>query len=209
VKALGKQFIKEVKCACVSALEELGMKKRRLGIVTWDLHDDFHGFIGLNTDTRFGDGTMAVNPFVGVRCDRIHRIIAEVDGEPYRQYLPPTMSRFLGHLSGHVPITGIEFTRGESMVPGVAALRRGVIEAGIPYVEENASLEAMAQRIPQDCAWDDAGERLLVTLFLLREMEQMRAETQRRIEEAKSKGINTKRFETFVARLERYISTRG
>lgn len=121
--ALGRSFIADVVRTCFDALQDLGIKKRKNKIGTWDLGDGFHGWVGLNTATRFGHGTMAVNPFVGLRYDPVHRLVAEVNGTKYERYSPPTVSRFTGDLFRDGAFMGFEFVKGRETMPIALALR--------------------------------------------------------------------------------------
>ncbi len=198
MRALGEEFIGQVEEACFSALgDSLSVRKVKKKIGTWEVRDGWLGWVGLNTETRYGDGSMLVNPFVGVRYDPIHKLVARVDGSQYRRHSPPTISRFLGDLDQDAA-DGFEFVHGTPALDGARRLAAVVAGAGATYVEENCSLERLIQRIPLDCLWEDAGERLLAAMVLNGEPGAViEREVERRLEEARSKPVNRERFRAF------------
>lgn len=202
--SLGREFIQKVEALCFETLLELGIEKRKAKIGTWDLHGEFHGWIGLNTETRFGDGTMIVNPVVGVRFDPIHRLIAEINEVKYQPYSPATISRFLGNLAPEV-LHGFEFSESKDMKHVALQIRSVVVDFGLPYVESNSSVKALESRIPLDCAWEDAGERLLVAMYLRSDRNAVEREIRQRLKDGQSKPVNVKRFEEFSKRFISYM----
>ena len=80
-------------------LAELGFKKRAGDIFTVELAEDVIGWLGLNRATQGRPpGEVEVNPVVGVRHQEIERIVAELRGEKFHAYQPPTISTPLGYL---------------------------------------------------------------------------------------------------------------
>jgi|GEM_PF-3342190 len=210
--SLGKEFIKEVVEQCVSRLIVLGVRRPRKGCLTWPLHEDFHGWIGLNTETHRGDGTMIVNPNVGVRCDRIHQIITAVDGRKYTTYEPPTIIRGLGYLMPQHTYVPFIFHK-KSPIESVAdELCAAVEQYGMPYMRAKANLEAIIKGLdclPRQAGWEESGERLLSAYYLLGDRDAIGRLIHQRSEEGKKKRVSLERFIKFSERFLKYVNQQG
>ena len=132
-------------------LGRLGFKKRAGLVFTLPLDGDVVlGWVGLNKASRQGHGEVLLNPVVGVRHQGLEMVVAELRGERFHGYLPPTVSsplRYLmpvderrdwvvkgevddaavaDHLVGAVERFGFAFMRSCARSPGlIAALRAG------------------------------------------------------------------------------------
>ncbi|MGJ4845965.1 hypothetical protein [Leifsonia sp. Le1] len=76
-----------------------GFRRRVAGILTWHSADPVIGWVGLNVSRPAGSPTVALNPVIGIRDDRIEDRVAELGGRKRHAYVPPTVSRSLGYLS--------------------------------------------------------------------------------------------------------------
>ena len=103
---------------------------------------------------------------------------------------------------------GFEFVKGSDIAATAHDLRDCVKAAGIPYAEGNASLRALVERIPIDCIWEDAGERLLVTLYLLGDLDSIERVIAERHKQGQSIAVNVERFDEFAENFLRYIEHR-
>lgn len=80
-------------------LTELGFKKRAGHVFTLDLAPEVLGWLGLNRATKHrAPGEVEINPVVGVRFQRVERLVAECCREKFHPYLPPTISSPVGYL---------------------------------------------------------------------------------------------------------------
>ncbi|MFB9312903.1 hypothetical protein [Nocardioides plantarum] len=80
-------------------LTNLGFRKRAGAIYTIELDEGVIGWVGLGTSTRYQQpGLVLVSPRVGVRHQGVHKIIADIRGEKFHPYLPPTVSIGLGYV---------------------------------------------------------------------------------------------------------------
>jgi hypothetical protein len=79
---------------CVAErLGRLGFKKRAGLVFTLPLDgDDVLGWVGLNKASRHSQGEVLLSPIVGVRHQGIERVVAQLRGEKFHAYLPPTVS---------------------------------------------------------------------------------------------------------------------
>lgn len=80
-------------------LAQLGFRKRAGDVLTVELGRDVLGWLGLNRATRHHPaGEIEINPVVGVRHQEVEQIVAELRGEKFHKYVPPTVSTSLGYL---------------------------------------------------------------------------------------------------------------
>lgn len=142
----------------VERLGRLGFVKRAGLIFTLPLHGDVVlGWVGLNKATRGGRGEVVLNPVVGVRHQGVEKVVAELRGEKYHGYVPPTVSsplRYLmpvderrewvlkkdggdeavaDHLAGAVERFGCQFIRSCASSAGLVA----AVRAGHGHVHQN------------------------------------------------------------------------
>jgi|SRR5690349_15198614 hypothetical protein len=80
-------------------LRALGFRKRAGEVYTTELGEDLLGWIGLNRATKYtGVGEYEVNPVIGIRHQRVEKMVADLRGDKFHAYLPPTISSPLGYL---------------------------------------------------------------------------------------------------------------
>ena len=147
-------------------LAPLGFRRRAQGVVTLDVAEDVLGWLGLNRAIR--SGILKVNPVVGVRHQRVERLVAELTGVRFHPWLPPTLSSHLGYLMpqrAYVPWT----VRAVEEVPAVAAAMAAAVQQhGLPFVQANASLATLAASLAGGMGMpEQVGYRLPVVWHLL------------------------------------------
>lgn len=83
----------------VDGLLALGFRKRAGLVFTMPMAgDEVIGWLGLNTATRREKGATTLNPVVGVRHQAVERMVAQLRGDRFHPYVPPTISRPLRYL---------------------------------------------------------------------------------------------------------------
>lgn len=148
-------------------LAQLGFKKRAGDIFTIELADDALGWLGMNKATQGRPaGEVEVNPVVGVRHQGVEQLVAELRGEKFHSYLPPTVSSPLGYLMPDARYKGWLFTPAE--VDAVAADMAAAIAAhAVPFMQSCASLGEICRRLEQGRGLEhQALYRLPVARFL-------------------------------------------
>jgi hypothetical protein len=152
--------------AAETELARLGFRRRAQGVLALDAAEDVLGWLGLNRATRHG--VLEVNPVVGVRHQRVERLVAELTGVRFHPWSPPTLSSHLGYLmpqQAYLPWV----VRAVEDAPGKAAeLAAAVAEHGLPFVRANASLAALAASMAGGMGMpEQVGYRLPVAWHLL------------------------------------------
>jgi hypothetical protein len=137
-----KAAIRGFSAAAETELTRLGFRVRAQGVLTLEAAEDVLGWLGLNRAIR--NRVLEVNPVIGVRHQRVERLLAELTGKRFHPWSPPTLSGHLGYempQHAYVPWT----VRAVEEAPGVAAaMAVAVQEHGLRFVRANASLAALA-----------------------------------------------------------------
>lgn len=134
--------------AIEAALSDNGFKRRRAGTLTSELTDDVLGWIGLNTSvTAAPVGVVLVNPVMGVRHQRLERAVADLKGEKFHQYLPPSYS---SPLSAVVPTVGPNdfILHGNARDADVVdRLVHAVFDGGLAFMKEFSDTTTLLDRL--------------------------------------------------------------
>lgn len=125
----------------------LGFKKRTGDVFTHDLSQEVLGWIGLNRATQGRPRVLEINPVVGLRHQPAERFVAELRGEKFHPYLPPTLSVHLGYLMPEREYRPWLFPEAEDPEPRAVRMVQAVSEFGVPFMEENSSLERIVSTI--------------------------------------------------------------
>lgn len=158
--------IADVAAAVRGPLGELGFAKRAGQVFTVNLSAEVLGWLGLNSASKRLAGAVEVHPVVGARHQVVERFVAELRGERFHPYQPPTVSTPLGYLMPQGSNRAWLFEEGSDPVAVGADLATAVSEFGLPFMRETDELEAFL-------AWIDQGfgffleYRRPVTLALL------------------------------------------
>lgn len=129
-------------------LTALGLRKRSGPIFTMELATDVLGWLGLNTASKYlPAGVVEVNPVVGVRHQTVERLIADLRGEAFHAYLPPTVSISIGYVMPERCY--VAWDVGEGRPESVAELTAAVERHGLPYMRRLVELPALCEAVEQ------------------------------------------------------------
>ena len=124
-------------------LRVLGFQKRAGAFFTRQGAGDVLGWLGLNRASRHSPaGEFEVNPVVGIRHQGVERVVAELRGERFHAYRPPTVSSPLGYL-----MPGSRYRAwmldGSDSGGSVEELVAAVGEYALPFIESGSTLTAL------------------------------------------------------------------
>ncbi len=170
----------EVLSLAKSGLVEKGWRKRTGHIYTLDVGTPSAiGWLGLNRSVGHDGSWMAINPVLGVRHQEVERTLAEILGERFHPYNPPTIRTNIGYVMPEGTLVQWGFDRGEDYTRKVSDFLRAVDEFGRPFVAANSGLREILDKM-----LDPEGRfgipfylplRIPVAYFLLGEVEQAKA----------------------------------
>ncbi len=135
-------------------LEGLGFHKSAGHVYTMELADGVLGWLGLNKATQHRrPGEVEVNLVVGVRHQRVQRLIAELTGEPFHEFLPPTVSTPIGYVmpAGRYTAWLVGAAGGADVTENLVA---AVHQFGLPFMRDLVDLgnvrDAIDKRLGND-----------------------------------------------------------
>ncbi len=124
-------------------LGDVGFRKRAGQVFTLGLADEgVLGWLGLNQASKHLGEAVEVNPVVGVRHQRVEQLVAELRGERFHAYQPPTVSVPLGQVMPEARYRGWIFER-ESIEHAATEMVAAIVEYGRPFMDETTSLGSL------------------------------------------------------------------
>jgi hypothetical protein len=130
-------------------LEQAGFRKRAGEVFTIELVDGVLGWLGLNHASRHRrPGEAEVNPVVGVRHQAVERLVAELRGEKFHEYQPPTVSTPIGYVMPAHRYMAWVFGAEHGPVP-TTELMAAVTHYGLPFMRSLVGLPAVLEAINQ------------------------------------------------------------
>jgi hypothetical protein len=136
-------LVAEASEAWQSALVSAGFRKRSGDVFTQAVAPDVLGWLGLNRAVSRGDGLLEVNPVVGIRHQRLERVVADLLGASFHEYTPPTVSIHLGYPMPEGRYRPWLFG-GDLPTDAVAAeMADSIMTYGVPFMTDRASLSAI------------------------------------------------------------------
>jgi hypothetical protein len=131
-------------------LTQLGFRKRAGKIFTIDIVDGVLGWLGLNTATEHRRvGKFEVNPVVGVRYEKIERLVTELRGEKFHAYAPPTLSTPLGYLLPECRFRTWVFGPGHTSEAAVEIIG-AISNYGLPFMRLMSQLSELCRELDKD-----------------------------------------------------------
>jgi hypothetical protein len=141
-----KDLNKAVLTLVQEQLATLGFRKRKQQILSLPVSEDVVGFIGLNIATGGrGPGVLEINPVVGVRNQRVERLVAELVGEPFNELNPFSVGANVGYLSPESKYKPFIFTDAAAIQGPAGQLVGAVRMYGLPFINANAPLPAILE----------------------------------------------------------------
>jgi hypothetical protein len=142
-----KEIKKKVLASLHQKFLDLGFRKRKYGIFACDASKDVLGLVGLNTARR-GVGVLEINPVVGVRNQRVERLVAELEGSVFDEVSPFDASANVGYLSPASSYRAFLFADGEPLDKTdktVDQLAEAVRNFGLPFIDANVPLPSLLE----------------------------------------------------------------
>lgn len=190
--------VKDVESACMAELVKLGFKKRKTGILTFPVNEELDGWVGLNSEVQFRDGSIAINPFIGVRYNRLHKLIAELEGEKYHPYMPPTTVKNIGYLTSDRSFKQYVFAPESDLQNSVGEMALDIERYGRPHFQALTEMRNLEQEIEKSCTWEDKSKRLLAIMLIRNcELSLMKEFIKERLSDLKAPKPSIVRFDLF------------
>ena len=138
----------------VARVQELGFEKRAAKVMTKELSADVLGWLGLNTATKHQKkGVVEINPVIGVRHQEVERVVAELRGEAFHAYQPPTVSTPLGYLMPESRYRGW-VVDAEAADDPLDDLVEALTTYAVPFMESAASMSRLCELLDEGLGHD-------------------------------------------------------
>lgn len=189
-------------------LVSLGFRRRKLGISSMLASEDVLGLVGLNTATSGrGPGILEINTVIGVRNQRVERLVAELVGEPFREVSGFTVKSHVGYLSPQREYQPVFFVAGADLEEPADQLVEAVRLYGLPFIYSNVPLPALLKTMQPGrfCGRSEAAFRVPVTLHLLGQYAEADAYLSREIARVGDAADPwSERFKSFARRFQEW-----
>lgn len=136
---MNRQFVNFVEKACVHALINRGFESPRSRTRFIRLDDDFLGWVGLNRG-NYSD-YLQLNPFIGIHCIPIMRLISELEGEKYKEGDSATYAIHMGEIAPD--IRQFIFTENTNIEAEAERLADEIVIHAVPWMKNRASYNAL------------------------------------------------------------------
>ena len=113
------------------------------GLYTVELGDDVLGWLGLNRATHKTGGSLLVNPVVGVRNQKLERVVAQLCDTKFHAYIPPSISTGVGFLMPEQHFLEWTFSPEHDPTATASELVQAVQQFGLPFMRANADLQQL------------------------------------------------------------------
>lgn len=134
-------------------LEAVGFKKRAGQVFTIEVADGVLGWLGLNRASRHRPpGEVEINPVVGVRHQAVEQLVAELRGEKFHPYQPPTVNTPLGYLMPDDRYRAWIIT--DDAEEQAADLVAAVEHYAMPFMKSTSDLAALCRRLDERMGFD-------------------------------------------------------
>ena len=154
------------------------------------------------------DGLLEINPVVGVRHQAVERLVAELKGEKFHAYIPPTISLHVGYLMPEKRYHPWLFS--ESNVAETAdALVSAVETYGVAFMKQHSVLDALAGLMASGEVGirEQLSYRLPIAYHLLGDDDRARGTLTSALEDlGERRDVAAERFHAFAAALETRFS---
>jgi len=133
------KFVRNVQHACERALLGHGFEQPRRGEIVIGITPEFLGWVGLNVGKH--SDFVRINPFVGVHCVPVMKLVAEATGEKYQTGRYATYAVHLGEVAPNEE----QFVFSSERQIEIEAERLAVScrESGVPYMRSISTFESL------------------------------------------------------------------
>lgn len=164
------KITKEILMLIEPRLSKFGLFQVSASYYTLPMADESIGTLGLNVANFPEDSLITINPVIGVRSQRIEKLVSELKEIEFNSFGPPTISSPVGYLMPQKSYKTWTFRSEEKLArkEGTASEMASAIETyGIPYMRQYCSLDQVHEYMVSQSPNELTLYRLPVAMFLL------------------------------------------
>ena len=139
---------------------------------------DIVGVVSLTVITASRQEGMHVDPFLGVRHERLERLVSELTELKFSPYANVTVHTALGYITPEAEYLSFPFDK-DSAEEVSREMVEMIVHYGIPWMKSFDSLEKMMLKIPEDS--DMGRTRVPIHYFLKREFGSAKSAIERQL----------------------------
>ena len=162
-------FKKELITLIDESICSLGGKRREEGIYTFNLNKEVMGWLGCGANAGKSKGQYyQVYPVIGVRHVELEKLVSNLSGEKYHNYIPPSMVRPVGYLMPETKAETWIFWKSKPVDATIMSLIRSIEIYGMPFMETHNNLDAIVDSMMKGMGLVDISlQRIPAGLYLL------------------------------------------
>jgi hypothetical protein len=175
-----------------SLLTEIRTELQLLGFVykgrRWyekPLNSEATGIVTLASNSHRGDPAIYINPSLGVRHERIERLLNELCHQTATKFLPATIGTSLGYATSAGKHIMYSFLPGANTKSDVTRLVRAIAQDGLKWMEGNHTINAILEGLVgfKYAPRDHARFRIPLIYYIKADYESSRVSIQKGLEE--------------------------
>lgn len=145
-------FYREIYRMIQEGLCAKGMQRHSKGVYSRKITTDATGVVGLNAATRYD---FSINPIIGVQFLPLEHLLAELKERAFHPTKSgDTIACPIGYLAPPYRFRQWTFQEDWDNAATVADMVHEITTVGFRYMEENSTLEAICERIAEECITD-------------------------------------------------------
>jgi hypothetical protein len=186
----------------------MGFEQRKPGVFSSSISEEVIGWIGLNKAICGLTNAVEINPVVGVRNQRIERLVADLVGDTFNNLVPPTIAGNVGYFSPvdrYLAFTFFDSGPNEEIAD---RLCEAVKVHGLPFMEKASDLRTLVEMMQtvRFGMTEQLNYRIPVGFWLLADIEKAKIFIAAKVSEISSREDPAAlRYRTFATRLNELI----
>ncbi len=187
---------------CLSAFKNHDFNILKSGNVTKKVDNDFLVWVGLNVAVY--DSYIEINPFVGIHCVPIMKLISELEGEKYSKGRYATFAMHLGNICPEV--NAFHFYEDTEIDSEALRLVETVNEYGVSHISSFASYDSLLPILEENIpSFGGFPQRVAVCLLLMGKANSAIEFVERKRCEYQKNKILSEHFERFAIPFIEYV----
>lgn len=182
-----KLLLRSIRDSCTREFSSRGYAKSKHGLFHIEVTKDFFGWIGLNEGVH--SDRININPFVGIHCMPIEKMLAKCKGRRYRVGEIATFADHFGYVAPEAPGYQFRFFRNEPVEPLAKQLVEVVDDFARPAVVSQANYGSLISLLKErEARGGGVPEALAVAYYMTEGVESAQLYLDRIIEAFQEKG---------------------
>lgn len=175
------------------------------GIYTMEIAPDVIGWVGLNS-ANMGPGFYEFNPVIGVRHQALERLLAQINGDKFHSYIPPSISTPIGYIMPESTFKVWHFHAEHDNAQAIGSMLGAIDTHARAFQMAHVTLSALLETLQEmKYGWSSNGVyRIPAAWYLLGDTARC-LESLDEMEQIAGKWVPLDYYCAFTARFRKYI----